>query len=286
MPSAIRHLCREASLRVASASEFARRRHKSAAWRSVCTTGRVSTSRRPHQPAASASSGAGGRAGDRNQRRRVPAELEHPARERPADGDRGQRGEQAGERADAEQLGALHLREQPAARAERAHHGELARARLARRAHRGEQHDQAGGEREGEQELDRAHDLVEDALHLRDRGRDVDRGDVREVAAERVVEPWRLRRAVGGDVADRRVGDAAVGKRTKKLTRIDDQSTLRRLVILPSTWRAAHVEAQRVAELQAERLGQAFLDAEGACFVVLPAARGDRVVRRQGRRCG
>ena len=51
-----------------------------------------------------------------------------------------------------------------AAGAERAHHGELLRPRLARRADRGEEDDEAGREREAEQELDRAHDLVEAGL--------------------------------------------------------------------------------------------------------------------------
>jgi hypothetical protein len=37
-------------------------------------------------------------------------------------------------------------------------------------------------QREAEQELHRADDLVQHALHLRDAGRDVDVGDVREVA--------------------------------------------------------------------------------------------------------
>ena len=49
---------------------------------------------------------------------------------------------------------------------------------------------------------------------------------------------------------------------TKKLTRIDDQSTLRRLVMRPFAQLPGDVEAQAVAELHAQRLGQAVLDAE------------------------
>jgi hypothetical protein len=50
---------------------------------------------------------------------------------------------------------------------------------------------------------------------------------------------------------------------TKKLARIEPQSTLRRLVMRPSAARR-DVEAQAVAQLQAQRLGQALLDADRA----------------------
>ena len=43
----------------------------------------------------------------------------------------------------------------------------------------------------------------------------------------------------------------------------------------------ANVKAQRVAELQVQRLGNALLHADGAGFVVGPAAGHDLVVRRQ-----
>ena len=61
----------------------------------------------------------------------------------------------AGQRPD-EQLGALHVRQQLARRAERPQHRELARALIAGRRDRREQDDQARREREAEQELDRA----------------------------------------------------------------------------------------------------------------------------------
>ena len=67
------------------------------------------------------------------------------------------------------------------------------------------------------------------------------------------------------------------------MTRIDDQSTLLQARDPALDRRAAEVEAERVAELQAERLGQAFLDAQAALLVAGPASGGDLVVRRQRR---
>ena len=76
------------------------------------------------------------------------------------------------------------------------------------------------------------------------------------------------------------------GNITKKLTRIEPQSTLRRLVMRPSCRLAGDVEAQRVAELQAEGLREAVLDADAVGLLGLPAAGRQLVVRRQLRRRG
>jgi hypothetical protein len=73
---------------------------------------------------------------------------------------------------------------------------------------------------------------------------------------------------------------------TKKFTRIEPQSTLRRLVMRAFTQLPGDVEAQPVAQLQAQRLRQAFFHRQAVGFVGHQRPPATLVVRRQLRHCG
>jgi hypothetical protein len=94
-------------------------------------------------------------------------------------------------------------------------------------------------------------------------------------------KPGRLGGAKGGDVAHRRVGHARGREQDEEVDPHRRPVDLAQAGDLAFHRLAAHVEAQGVAELQAERRRQALLDAEAARLVRRPLALRDGVVRRQ-----
>jgi hypothetical protein len=178
--------------------------------------------------------------------------------------DRHAAGQEARQQADAGQLRALHLPQQRAARAHRPHDGELARALLARGGDGGEQHHQPRRQREAEQEFHRADHLVQHRLHLVDGAGHVDVGDVGKAAHQRVVEAGLLGRAEGAHVGDRHVGQLADREHDEEVGAHRAPVDLAQRRDLGLGLQAADVEAQRVAQLQAQRLRDALLDAGAA----------------------
>ena len=173
----------------------------------------------------------------------------------------------------------MHLPQQAGARTDGTHYRELARPLFARRCYGSEQHNETGCQRKAEQELNRADDLVEHALHLRDGRAHIDVGDVRVTAHQCVVETLGRRRPESGEVGRWHIGQRRHGVHHEEVGVQRAPVDLAQRGDACIAKDAADIEAQVVAELQAERPGQTFFHADLALGIGRPLARCDGVVR-------
>ena len=207
-------------------------------------------------------------------------------RQRPAHGAGHQRCQKARQQTHARQLDALHLAQERAARAHRAHDGVLTGPVFAGRADGGKQHDQPSRQREHKQKLDGGNHLVQHFLQLGNRAAHVGGGDIGKLAHQRVVKAAHGRRFEGTQVGHRQVRHGGNRIQRKKIGPHGGPIYLAQRGDGRVDGRARHLEAQHIAHLQTQGLGKALLDADSPNLLGLPASGGDVVVGRQGRAIG
>ena len=146
-----------------------------------------------------------------------------------------------------------------------------------------DQHHHPGHHRKAEHELHRADQLLDHALDLADHRRHVDHREVGKAATSRLANSICAGGQVeAGDVAGRLAIQHAGAAITKKLTRIESQSSLRRLVMRASLRTPAISKVRTSPSASPEGLGEALLDGElGRGVGPVPAPRHHAVAVRQ-----
>ena len=95
---------------------------------------------------------------------------------------------------------------------------------------------------------------------------------------QRVVEARLVRRAVGGEIGDGYIGQVRDRVHHEEVGAHRCPVHLAQAGDLGLIQHAANIEAQRVAELEVQRLGKAFLHADRTAFFGLPGSGGDQIV--------
>ena len=194
-----------------------------------------------------------------------------------------QRGQQAGQQAYAQQFGALHLSQQAAARAQGPQYGEFTRSLLAGGGHCRKQHHQPGRKGKGKQKLNGPGHLVQHPLHLGEGAAHVHIGDVGKAPHQRIVKARRGRGLESTQVSAGHIGHAADRVHGKEVGTQRAPVHLAQRGDAGLVLHAANVKQQRIAQLQAQGVGQPVFHADGTCLFLHPAAGHHQVLHRLGR---